>query len=669
VTKLRRSRLARLIQRFVEAESWAASRVFVERHPALLSDDADEVLTRLLDAASARGDGAAERAYEVHRAALRRYRECGAAAFDELIAASVPAALRPRWVAAEAAYERYRGRPGRATADAAALAIMAVIQDNGLADVPAALRAGMQQAAGTVFGERFQRYGGPAADLDAAVTCFTAAIEDTADDDPDRPSYVSALGNVLGMRYEQRGDPADLDAGIRWSREAVRSMPDDERWWLLHNLSASLGVRHEMLGDPADLAEAVETARAALACDPPESARLVLASALASLLLDRYERDGTIDDLRSAIDVAQADGLEGTKLERAVLMAIHAVTLDRYAERVHSPGLLDEAIRLLNEAVRLLGRRSPHLAVCLSAFGHTHLTRFRDNGAPADLLAARDAFARALRRVDPRAPRAALFRSSMGTIEITLAALSVPGFDLGSAVLHLQVAADDGNRNPRIRPFLLANLASGREAQYRRIGGEENLNAGVAAYQQACGEGLTHDLEVTLNAARGWGDWATERRSWAEADTAYGIALAVADRLRRHQLRRPEKEIWLSSTQGLGSQAGQAAARAGHLERAVVQIERGRAQLLAEELSLGQLDLARLAVMAPDLAGRYAALASRLRRLDAAGRNERSGLLLPNPHLDDPAIALGRPRGDLEGWKTGRHGSRGRLAVRRARVP
>ena len=98
MAKLLRSRLTRLIQRFVEAESWSASRVFVERHPALLSDDADEVLTGLLDAASARVDGAAAHAYEVHRAALRRYRERGAAAFDELIAPSVPAALRPRWV-------------------------------------------------------------------------------------------------------------------------------------------------------------------------------------------------------------------------------------------------------------------------------------------------------------------------------------------------------------------------------------------------------------------------------------------------------------------------------------------------------------------------------------------------------------------------------------------
>lgn len=646
MAELQRSRLTELIKRFVEADSWAASWVFAERHRALLSDDADEVLTGLLDAASTRDDGAAAHAYEVHRAALRRYREHGPEAFDELIAPGIPDVLRPCWVAAEAAYERYRGRPCRATADAAAAAVTDVLEHGRLADAPAALRAGMRQAAGTVFGERFQRYGGSAGDLDAAINCFAAAIEETADDDPDRPSYVSALGNVLGMRYEQRGDPADLDSAIHWSREAVRSMPDDERWWLLHNLSASLGVRHEMLGDWADLAEAVDTAQAALACDPPESARSVLASALAGFLLDRYERDGSIDDLKSAIAVARPDDLGGPRLERAVLMAVRAAALNRYAERVHSPVMLDEAIRLLNEAIRLLARGSPHLAVCLSALGHTHLTRFRDNGAPADLLAAHGAFAQALRHVDPRAPRAAIFRSSMGTIEVTLATLGVPGFDLGCAVSDLQGAADSGSRNPRIRPFLLANLASGREAEYRRIGSGEKLKLGVAAYQQACSQGQTHDLEAALNAARGWGNWAAERRSWAEADVAYGIALDVADRLRRHQLRRPEKEIWLSSARGLGSQAGQAAARAGHLERAIVHVERARAQLLAEELRLAQLDLARLAIMAPDLAGRYAAAAGRLRSLDAAARNERSDLLPPDPNPHDSAIAHGRRPGD-----------------------
>ena len=242
----RRSRLVTLVQRFVQADSWSASRVLAERHPALLSGDADDILTSLRALASARGDGAAVHTFEVHQALLRRYREVGGAAFDEVIAPGVPAALRSQWIAAEAAYERYRARPSRAAADSAIDAITPVLRHDDLAAVPATARAGMQQAAGTLLGERYQRHGSSPADLDAAVTCFTAAVHDLPDNDPDRPSYASALGNVLGMRFEERGDPADLDAAIQWSRVATAAMPADERWWILHNLSANLGIRHEL---------------------------------------------------------------------------------------------------------------------------------------------------------------------------------------------------------------------------------------------------------------------------------------------------------------------------------------------------------------------------------------------------------------------------------------
>ena len=624
--KRRRARVATLVRRFVDAESWAASRVFAERHPELLSGDADAVLAWLREDAAGRGDTAAARAYENHQRVLRQYREHGACVFDELIAPEVPGALRPRWVAAEAAYERYRARPSRVTADAAAAAVMHVVNDRDFAAVPAGQRAGMHQAAGTVHGERYQRYGGPVADLDESVACFTAAVSEAGTGDPDRPSYISALGNVLGMRYECRGDPADLDAGIRWSREAIQNGPAGERWWLLHNLSANLGVRHEIRGEPADLAEAVETARAALACDPPESARPVLASTLASLYLGRYECDGDLDDLRSALDAAQAAGGTGPRLERAALLVIRAVALDRYAGHVHAPGMREEAAGLLAKAARLLPRGSVELATCLSALGQTHLTRFRDTADPADLLAARDAFARALRNLGQAAPRAALVRSSMGTAELALAGLDGADSSVGTAVRELQAAADQGADSTRLRPFLLANLAAGRAAQHRRAGDGVSLQAGVTAYQEATREGLAHDLEVALNSARDWGDWAAERQNWGEASTAYGIALDAADRIRRHQPGRAEKEIWLGSAQGLGWQAGQAAARAGLAQLAAAQAERGRAQLLAEELSLGQLDLARLAAAGPELARRYAAAAGRVRALDAAARSERPGL-------------------------------------------
>lgn len=624
ITRPRRSRLVTLVQRFVQADSWPASREFVERHAALVSDDADDILTGLRALASARGDSAAAHAFEVHQDVLRRYRKVGGAAFDDLIAPDVPAALRPQWVAAEAAYERYRARPSRAAADAAIRAIEPVLQHDGFAAVPAAARAGMDQASGTLLGERYQRHGGSAADLDAAVTCFTAAVHDMPDDAPDRPSYASALGNVLGMRFEERGDPADLDAAIQWSRVAAAGMPADERWWILHNLSANLGIRHEMLGGSRDLTEALQTAGEALASDPPDSARAVLASGLATLLLDRYERDGAIYDLTSCIDIARAAGSAGPRQERAALLVLLATALQRHAERVNSPDDLDEAIELLGGALRLLGKRSPHLPTCLGVLGQAYLTRFQLNGGSSDLLAARDAYARALRHADSAAPRTAVLLSSQGTIEMTLACLDVAHFGLDLAVSDLEAAAAAGSGNPRLRAFLLANLAAGFQARHRRRHSREDLEAGVDAYQQACQEALTYDLEVALNAALDWGDWASTRAGWAEASGAYALAFQAADRLWQHQAGRTGKEIWLRAARRLGEQAGLAAARAGQLRRATVFVERGRARLLAEHLGLAQLDLARLTAVDPVLADRYTAATERLRSLAASVREERS---------------------------------------------
>lgn len=156
----RRARLAALVRQFVEADSWSASRVFAERHPALLSDDADGILADLHALASARGDGATAHSFEIHQAVLRRYRELGAAAFDELIAPGVPDVLRLQWTAAEAAHERFRARSSRAAADTAVEAMTAVLRHPSIASVPPTVRTGMFQAAGTVLGERYQRYGG-----------------------------------------------------------------------------------------------------------------------------------------------------------------------------------------------------------------------------------------------------------------------------------------------------------------------------------------------------------------------------------------------------------------------------------------------------------------------------------------------------------------------------
>jgi N-acetylglucosamine kinase-like BadF-type ATPase len=77
--------LTQTLEEFIRARTWDESRRILEAHPELLTDEADAMLGRLIDAAQAQGDEAAIRIFERHRALLRRCREAGIEeAFAEL---------------------------------------------------------------------------------------------------------------------------------------------------------------------------------------------------------------------------------------------------------------------------------------------------------------------------------------------------------------------------------------------------------------------------------------------------------------------------------------------------------------------------------------------------------------------------------------------------------
>ena len=77
--------LTQTLEEFIRARTWDESRRILEAHPELLTDEADAMLGRLIDAAQAQGDEAAIRIFERHRALLRRCREVGVEeAFAEL---------------------------------------------------------------------------------------------------------------------------------------------------------------------------------------------------------------------------------------------------------------------------------------------------------------------------------------------------------------------------------------------------------------------------------------------------------------------------------------------------------------------------------------------------------------------------------------------------------
>jgi len=73
-----------VIQTLIQAETWAASQRIIEAHPELLSDEADQLLGRLVAIARQQGDAQTEDAFTEHRQLLARCRQVGVeAAFAE----------------------------------------------------------------------------------------------------------------------------------------------------------------------------------------------------------------------------------------------------------------------------------------------------------------------------------------------------------------------------------------------------------------------------------------------------------------------------------------------------------------------------------------------------------------------------------------------------------
>jgi hypothetical protein len=185
--------------------------------------------------------------------------------------------------------------------------------------------------------------------------------------------------------------------------------------------------------------------------------------------------------------------------------------------------------------------------------------------------------------------------------------------DLDEAIRHLAAAVEMSSPGDADRARRLFGLALATRDRYELGHQAADLDAAIEAYRRGCAAGLPADPLSALAAAQEWGAWATDRRSWPEAATAFRTAIDAMLAVVRAQVIREHKENWLRDTAGLPGRAAYAAAMARQLPAAVASAEAGRAAILAETLHGAELDLRRLASDRPDLADRYTRAAGRLR--------------------------------------------------------
>jgi len=409
-----------------------------------------------------------------------------------------------------------------------------------------------------------------------------------------RLDVTNSLAGAYLRRYQEFGGATDLDAVVTLARTLVAdpALETADKVRFLSNYGSSLMARYEARGLIADLEDAIQAFRRAaesMSTVSPEDQREVLAN-VGSALARRYERTHEDADLAAALDpLEQAFAATDVADHRWIEYAGTIGELSRLAGRI------DRAVELQRQVVARAAASSQHRTWALRNLGAALSTRHEATGAASDLDKAIDAYQKALDRTPAESRR---------------------------------------------RPSLLNDLALTRS----RRDGPGDVDAAVAAWQEACCTDALATAEVRLISARNWCQATARRQMWSAAAEAGLAAVAAIDELRGQQVGRAEKELWMSEATEIYALTAYALARLGDGRRAAVTLERGRAIQLAEALQTGP---------------------TRLRRLREAGHGEVVDRFLAlSSHADDVApSAITAPSSDVGGTLAERAQARERVGL------
>ena len=453
-----------------------------------------------------------------------------------------------------------------------------------LADSPS--RAGrLYNRAGRLL-DRYER-NGDIADLDAALADLREALARTSADARERPGRLDDYAIGLSDRYDRTGNVDDLRAALAaWDEALELARPGDPHLpRYLSNRSSGLSSRYRLTGDLDDLNAALDDMIRTLALTSPGSPeRAGRLANRSNWLSARFRRTGDIADLDAALeDMDEALRLvpPGNPNRPSFLGGRANRFGDRHA-RTGKVADLDRALADVTEALGLTHPTSPDRPGRLNDLASSHLLRHSRTGDVRDATAALAAINEALQLTPAGSPNLAGRLSIRAQCLWKLNRLTRGPSEMESALAVMNEALSLSPRGSPDRAGHLHNLASMLADSCADTHSAADRDAGVAAFREACSEGLTMFPEATVGAARSWLSWAVDRAAWDEATEAGAFGLDAGDRLVRVQAIRTAKESRLRDVQGLAARTAYAWAKRQDGEKAVVAAERGRAVLLAE---------------------------------------------------------------------------------------
>ncbi|KAJ7844825.1 hypothetical protein B0H13DRAFT_2286274 [Mycena leptocephala] len=291
-----------------------------------------------------------------------------------------------------------------------------------------------------------------------------------------RGGLLNNLAAAVQTRFEQWGDPKDIDEAITLHREALEicAAPHPDRGMSLNNLANAVQRRFEQQGDPNDINEAITMHREALEIHAaPHPHRVASLNNLATAVQTRFEQQGALE-IHAAPHSDQGVSLNNL-----------ANAIQRRFQQRGDPNDIDEAITLHREALEIRAAPHPHRGSSLNNLANAVQTRFQQQGDPKDIDEAITLHREALEiYTAPDTHRSASLNNLADAVKTRFEQQGDPNDIDESITLHREALEIRAAPHPH-RDSSLNNLANAVQRRFEQRGDPKDIDDAIALHREA----------------------------------------------------------------------------------------------------------------------------------------------------------------------------------------
>lgn len=307
-----------------------------------------------------------------------------------------------------------------------------------------------------------------------------------------RPQDLSDLAMSFFRRFEEQGDPRDIDAAVDAAQQAadLAGLVGAEMAGYWSNLAIALSSRFELTGDVEDIDRSVALQRKAVPVSPPGSpGASTMFLNLAAILAQRFRRSGERADLDEAIEAGRTVVACLPENHPTDPSALHnlAICLMERGTAACDRADLDEAVTLSERAVGQLADADADAPAIIGGLGNALLARFEQIGSAADLDRSAEVLSDVLLRIPADHPDYAGWLNNYANVQLHLFRRSGALGYANAAIENYLVALDKTPSASPERVARLENLAASYLQRADHLGDVNDFDRCVSICEQLLG--------------------------------------------------------------------------------------------------------------------------------------------------------------------------------------